>query len=248
MLHDFTLGDVEEALRLVDLEQRRLLGMLSGYLDAVRRADDLKRPREAARVLLDWLEESLDELAAYGSIHEAAERDSLMARQKLLGWLEQQIAELCELLRTLPVCPPLDSLSAALIEGIDVVLLVLVDTVESGDAAAWPPTTQLTAERGQGLRKLLGLSRKDESLLAPGERKKVLRIAAISLRIFSVMGELAHEYRQASRVDDLFLEHADEALAAEGMEDWAPAGEGSSAGRTGTVPDRGAVGATAERP
>ena len=135
--HDFTLGDVEEALRLVDLEQRRLLGMLSGYLDAVRRADDLKKPREAARALLDRLEESLDELAAYGSTHEAAERDSLMARQKLLGWLEQQIAELCQLLRILPSCPPLDNLSAALVEGIDVVLLVLVDTVESGDAAAW---------------------------------------------------------------------------------------------------------------
>ena len=64
----------------------------------------------------------------------------------------------------------------------------------------------------------------------PGERKKVLRIAAISLRIFSVMGELAHEYRQASRVDDLFLEHANETLAAEDMEDWARSGEGSSAG------------------
>ena len=65
LLHDFTLGDVEEALRLVDLEQRRLLGMLSGYIDAARRADDVKRPREAARALLDRLEESLGELAAY---------------------------------------------------------------------------------------------------------------------------------------------------------------------------------------
>ena len=228
MLHDFTLGDVEEALRLVDLEQRRLLGMLSGYLDAVRRDDDVKKPREAGRALLDRLEESLDELAAYGSTDETAERDSLMARQKLLGWLEQQIGELCELLPTLPSCPPLDSLSAALIEGIDVVLLVLVDTVESGNAAAWPTPTQLTAERGEGLRKLLGMSRKDESLLAPAEGKKVLRIASISVRIFSVMGELAHEYRWASRVDDLFLEHAEETLAAEGMEGWAPAGQESS--------------------
>ena len=105
----------------------------------------------------------------------------------------------------------------------------------------------MTAERGQGLRELLGLSRKDESLLVPGERKKVLRIAAISLRIFSVMGELAHEYRQVSRVDDLFLEHADETLVAEGMEDWAPAGGGSSAGGPGAPLDRGAIGAMAER-
>ena len=105
MLQDFTLGDVEEALRLVHLEQRHLLGMLSGYLDAVLRADDLKRPREAARALLDRLDDSLDEQAAYGSIHETAQRDSLMARQKLLGWLEQQIAELCQELGTLPSCP-----------------------------------------------------------------------------------------------------------------------------------------------
>ena len=170
-----------------------------------------------------------------------------MVLQKLLGWLEQQIAEFCQLLRTLPSCPPLDNLSAALIEGIEVDLLVLVDTVESGDPAAWPPPTQLTAERGKGLRKLLGLSRKDESLLAPGKRKKVLRIAAISLRIFSVMGELAQEYLQASRVDDLFLEHADETLAAEGMGDWAPSGGGSAAGGPGAVRDGGAVGAMAER-
>ena len=93
LLHDFSLGDVEEALWLVDLEQRRLLGMLSRYPDAA----DVKRPREAARALSDRLEASLHELAAYGSVHETAERDSLMARQKLLGWLEQQIAELCQL-------------------------------------------------------------------------------------------------------------------------------------------------------
>ena len=244
LLHDYTLGEVEEALRLADLEQRRLLGMLSGYLDAMRRAATAKKPCETARALLDRLEESLDELTDYGSIHVTAERDSLMARQMLLCCLEQQIAELGQLLRTLPSCPPLTSRSAALIEGIDVVLLVLVDTVES-DAAAWPPLTQLPAERGKGLRKLLDLSRKDESLVAPGERKKVLRIAALSLRIFSVMGELAHQYRQASRVDDLFLEHADETLAAEDVEDWAPSG-GEFCRWCGGSAGPGAVGAMAE--
>lgn len=207
------LNHVEGALRLVDLEQRGLLEKLSGYLDTVRHGSDLSELRQAARSRLDRLEEYLGDLAARCRGREMDAHNTMMTRQKLFTWLEQQVFELCEVLHTLPPRPPLNTWSQALVEGIDVALLVLIDTLQSGDAAAWPSTTQLVNDRTQELHKLRDTTLKDEPALVSENRKKVLELVSIAEHVFLLMSRLAHDYRQASRVDEAFLEHADEALS-----------------------------------
>ena len=213
-IHDRALDDVEAALRLVDLEQRHLLEMLSRYLDAVRCGSDTKsnQLREAANHRLGRLEELLGDLGAHCVDREMDVHNSLMTRQKLLTWLEEQVIGLCEVLHTLPPRSSRNTWSMVLVEGIDVVLLVLIDTLESDDASAWPSTTQLMGERTKELRKFRDTVLKDESILVPDTRTKVLKLVSITEHVFLLISQLTHEYRQASRVDEMFLEHADMAL------------------------------------
>ncbi len=209
-IHDLALDDVEAALRLVDLEQRRLLEMLSRYLDTVRSGTELSELREAAKAVLGRLEEFLGDLAERCLNEKMADKHgSMIVRQKLFTRLEEQVVELCEVLRDLPPQRSLDNWSPALVEGIDVVFLVLIDTLESDDAAAWPLTTQLARERGEDLHRLRDMSLKDEPTLAPDERKRVLKLASIIEHIFLLLSLLVHKYRQASRIDEAFLDHAD---------------------------------------
>ena len=211
-IHDRALDDVQTALRLTNLEQRRLLEMMSRYLDNVRCGTKSNQLSEASKYRLGRLEELLGELGAHCVDRNIDVHNSLMTRQKLLTWLEEQVIELCEVLHTLPPQPPLNTWSVSLVEAIDVVLLVLIETLESDDASAWPSTTQLMGERTKELRKLRDLTLKDDSALVSDTRTSVLKLVSIAEHVFMLMSQLTHEYRQASRVDEMFLEHADTAL------------------------------------
>ena len=207
-IHDQAVDDAEAALRLADLEQRRLLEMLSRYLDAVRRGTEPSELRESAQELRNRIQEFLDDLAAHCPDHEMDAHNAMMTRQKLFIWLEEQVIELCDVLHGLPPDSPGATWSVVLVEGIDVVLLVLIDTLASGDAAAWPSTTQLMGDRSELLRRLRDTSLKEEPPLTSDERTKVLKLANISEHVFLLMSQLAHEYRLASRIDEAFLDRA----------------------------------------
>ena len=207
-IHDRALDDTGAALCLVDLEQRRLLGILSRYLDTVRRGAEPGELRESARELLNRIGEFLDDLAARCPDHEVDAHNSMLTRQELFIWLEEHVAEMCKSLHGLPPESPLDTWSMALVEGVDAVLLVLTDTLGSDDASVWPSTTQLMGDRTESLRRLRDLSLKNEAGMGPDERRMLLKLASAGERIFLLMSRLAHQYRQASRVDEAFLDHA----------------------------------------
>lgn len=211
-IHDQALDDAATALRLVDLEQRRLLEMLSRYLDAVRRGSEPGELREATKEMLSRTQEFLYDLAAHCPEDGMDAHHSLMTRQRLFVWLEEQVIKLCDVLHTLPPGSPLAIWSLSLVEGIDVVLLVLIDTLASHDASAWPSTTQLMGDRREILRRLRDVSLKAEPPLTSVERVKVLNLASIAEHLFLLMSQLAHEYREASGVDEIFLEHAERTL------------------------------------
>ena len=206
-IHDNDLADVETTLTQVDLEQRRLLEMLSRYLDTVRQGKELSELRKVAKELLDRIEEFLIDMVARFPDQAVDKHNAMMTRQKMLNWLEEQIIELCEVLHTLPRTSSLSTWSQSLVEGIDVVLLVLQDALDSNDASSWTTATQLMGDRGELLRKLRDASLQSEECLLPEERTKLIRLASTTEHVFMLMTQLAHECRQASLVDEAFLAH-----------------------------------------
>ena len=213
-IRDHAPDDVGTALKELDLEQRRLLEMLSRYLDAARTGAGTKELSDVTKDILNRVEEHLGELAARCSDRDADACHSLTARQKLFMRLEKQVLELCHELHDLSPQSPLTNWSLVIVEGIDVQVLILIDALESGDPELWPPTTRIMGDRSELIRRLRDMTLREEPSLTAHERTKLVKLANISEHAFVLMSQLGREYRRASGVDEPFPVDADRRLPA----------------------------------
>ena len=87
--------------------------------------------------------------------------------------------------------------------------MLSIDTLASGESAPWPSTTQLMGDRSGVLRKHCDVSLSNDVALTANERQHVLKLANSSQHVFLLVAQLAHEYRRASGIDEVFLDNAD---------------------------------------
>lgn len=201
-IHDHTFGDVETSLVLVDLEQRRLLGMLSGYFDAVREAAPLGPSREATRAVLARIQEFLEELELRFPNQDAEDINSKLTRHKLLSWLEERLADLCEGLQGATDSPTLGNLRSSLVEGVDTVFLVMLDALETSDEDLRVTVKQLTDDRSGMIRQIRNSYIDATPLLDDAGRAHVYRLVSMAEQTFYLLSKLAHEIHDSPIVPD----------------------------------------------
>ena len=200
-VHDRVLEDADSALTLADREQRRLLEILSSCLDTVRTDAALDPLREAAKDVLNRIEEFLDDVAARYPDCSIDGHVSLLTRQRLLFWLDERVLKLCELLHDMPRGPALDAWRMGMVEGVDAVLLILGEIVSMEDDSDWSSTIQVMNDRGELMRRMRSTYLGGESSLSGEERTSVLRITSITEHVFLLLTKLAHEYQAATTAD-----------------------------------------------
>ena len=195
-IHDDALEDANTSLMLVDLEQRRMLEILSRCLDTVRQGTDLATLREVSKEMMNRIEEFLDDLAANYPDQGVDDHISMLTRQQLLFWLNERLLELCDVLQTIPPESDLDAWRTGLVEGIDAVLLALHGMLSTDEEEHWASTTQLMSDRSELMRRTRNLYLGDDSSLDTAERASVLRLTSITEHVFLLLSRLAHEYQQ----------------------------------------------------
>ena len=94
-IHERASVDVDSALGLIDLEQKRAVRDLTFYFAAARRGESVAALREGAQRLLKDIAAVLDELQTLHPIHRVEERNATVNRHKLLPWLEEVVGALC---------------------------------------------------------------------------------------------------------------------------------------------------------
>ena len=146
-IHDRTLENAAAALRMADLEQRRLLEIMSRCLDRVRQGARLGTLRDSAKDVLTRIEEFLQELAYQHPDQEIDNQVSMLTRQRLLWTLDERILKLCELLHATPLHAHLDQWRTGIIEGVDAVLMVFTDMLSTEDRTFLLTGEQLTEGR-----------------------------------------------------------------------------------------------------
>ena len=215
-VHDGAVDDADGSLTLADREQRRLLEILSSCLDTVRTETPLEPLREAAKDVLNRIEEFLEDVAARYPDRSVDGHVSLLTRQRLLFWLDERVLELCELLHAMPRESALDAWRMGLVEGVDAVLLILGEMLSVEDESDWSATVEMMNDRGELMRRMRSTYLGEDSPLSAEERTSVLRITSITEHVFLLLTELAHEYRQAAAPDEPLVNVAmeDERVAA----------------------------------
>ena len=200
-IHDHAAGDVETALVLVDLEQRRAFANLSRYFERVREGRSVRPLRDASRKVLADLTEVLEELQTHHPGQAVEERIAMANRQKLLGWLEEALGSLCGTLAGNGDGPALARLRTTIRESVDGVLLAVVDTMESDDTMSWEIAKRLSDDRGAMMREFRIPYLEMDPPLAKADLIDVLLITNAVEETFFVLSKLVVELDRASGVE-----------------------------------------------
>ena len=216
-IHDHASADVETSLSLVDLEQRRVLETFTRYFDAVRHGTALEPVRDATGRLLAEIEHFLAELGERHPMHGVEGRTSISTRQKLLAWLEEQLATLCEALGELPDPPARGgTIRVGICEGVDTVLRSVLDAVETSSEDRWMYLKELTGDRSELMRKM----RNEYSKTAPSpdaaQLSRVVTITNSVEQVLFLLSKLVQEFDASSTLssDDLERTHVNSPVRA----------------------------------
>ncbi|MCE2501845.1 MAG: Na/Pi symporter [Dehalococcoidia bacterium] len=195
-IHDQAMDDVETALDLTHLEQRRVLEMFSGYLEQARMGEPPGAIRDWAREVNSRIDEFLNELGRQRPGQSNERRNAVLSRQKLITWLEEQFSVLPELLRQLPEDDPaLEAFRISVVEGTDAALLIFLDALEENDADSWDFVGQVMGDR----RSLMQDVRARYLAMAPEEddgRQRIIVDATNAVEnIFFLLAQLTRDFQ-----------------------------------------------------
>ncbi len=147
-IHDQAIDDITTALDLAHLEQKRVLGQFSEYLEQARMGQPLGAVRRATLELNGRIDEFLNELGQRNPGQDSERRNTVLSRQKLITWLEEQFSILPELLRELPEDDiALETFQISVVEGTDAALLIFLDALEEDDPHSWAFVEQVMGDR-----------------------------------------------------------------------------------------------------
>ena len=193
-IHDHAHVDIETSLTLIDLEQKRVLETLPQYFEAVRENRNIGRIRSAIRNLLRECSEFIRDLHVMHFSKAVEERNIMMNRQKLLGWLEEGLGVLCETLCEIDA-PALASFRTSMCEGVDSALLSLIEAVETHDSVSWELADQIIGDRGAMMRRVRHDYLDRDPPLREMEQINILLITNAVEEAFFVLSRLKTEIR-----------------------------------------------------
>ena len=198
-IHDQAMDDAETALDLTHLEQRRVLRMYSGYLEYAREGQPAGAIRDWAREVNGRIDEFLDELARQRPGESSERRNTVLSRQKLITWLEEQFSALPEALLGLPEDDlVMDGFRMSVVEGTDAAMLIFLDALEEDDADGWEFVEQLMGDRRSLMQEVraryLALTPEEEA----GQHRAIVEATNAVENIFFLLAQLTRDFREES--------------------------------------------------
>ena len=194
-IHDHASVDAETSLTLVELEQKRMLQLLSGHFELVRRSQSLDNRVAAVRSMLGEVDAFLLELQRLHPTQGADRWNALMARQRMLSWLEAALVDMCGSLSASGGGSALLQFRDAMCEGVDAVLLSLVDAIEGDDQMSWNMIEEMTRDRIDDVRDVRRRYMAKEPSLLEGEAAIVTRVSNNVESVFFLLSRLALDFR-----------------------------------------------------
>ena len=196
-IHDRALNDVDTSLDLVHLEQKRVLGMFSSYLDAARTREIAGAARQSVGELNSRINEFLAELELRNPSHSIERRNAVLSRQKLITWLEEQFSNLNDRLREIPEEPPLGDFHSLLVEGTDSALFVFLNALESEDRDDWELAWQVMGDRRELMQRVRSQYMQEVHETVRGQHSRSIVGSTNSVEnIFFLLTQLTREYQQ----------------------------------------------------
>ena len=198
-IHDLAIDDVTTALDLAHLEQKRVLGRFSEYLEQARMGLPLGAVRQSTLQVNSRIDEFLAELGQRNPGQDGERRNAVLSRQKLITWLEEQFSALPDLLRDLPEDDMLETFQISVVEGTDAALLIFLDALEEDDTDSWAFVQQVMGDRRslmQDVRaRYLAMSPEEDD----GRHRIIVEATNAVENIFFLLAQLTRDFQGERR-------------------------------------------------
>ncbi len=185
-LYDQAVQEPETALDLVALEQQRLASYLPRLLDAAREsspAAQMARQREVISALGAAIEDFLDHLGEVPLSHSAYERlNHALNVQRLLDGLAETLGDLARAVVEAGTNPATARLTGSVVEGLDAVLLTVVDAMGTDGADDRLLLRRMSGDRSALMRRLREEYLASDRGLSAADKMGILTITNLTER------------------------------------------------------------------
>lgn len=198
-IHQHATDDPDTALKLIELEQTRLIALLSNCMNAIREGvgrKQLPAYQEAFKTLGRSIGDAMSDLTSGRQLSAGAYHrlNLLFNLQHELNTANHEVGALGDELQTLKLTSYGYRFSRAAVEGIDIIALTLLDVATKGSAEDADFLFAMTADDGKGLAAVRSAYLSEESQLDSTARIKLLSACNHCERLIWLFGEMGRRY------------------------------------------------------
>ena len=196
-IYDHAAQEPETALDLVSLEQQRLASYLPRLLDVGRDATKdaaalTSRQRQIIVTLASAIDDFLGRLGEAPISHSGYERlNHALILQRLLDGLTETLVDLVRAVGEIGDNQSTRRLASNVVEGLDAVLLTMVEAMGPGGEDDRVLLLQATGDRGALMRRLREEYLASDAALGAGDKMAILTITNLTERASWLLGRLA---------------------------------------------------------
>lgn len=188
----------DTALLVVSSEQNRLARCLPGYLDRLRRSLDNGTPLKAEALhqgvaaQLKEIDEGLRDVAETIQESRQAECIALVQdSQAMFKAANDALKDLAEVIAAAERPAALERLGRAVMEGLDLILILAAEALDSNDAENWSQFYELCRDKGPAMQRLRARYLGEECAVSPEERWQLLRMTSLFERLVWIVRHIA---------------------------------------------------------
>jgi phosphate:Na+ symporter len=203
-LHEHATDDADTALQLIEMEQARLLKTLSSSFNAMREGADrsqLPALHDAFQSLNRTIRDAISDLSGRPMGPETYDRlDKVLNLQHSIETASGEVLGLGTKVQALRRTPSGKRFAKVVVEGLDTVLLTLVDVAEERSHQHFAVLGVMTSEDGIGRVRKAYLA--EESGLDSRGRMQLLAAANHCERLIWLFGEMGRTYMALSDIQE----------------------------------------------
>ncbi len=200
-IHNQMLEDPTSSIDLIQLEQNRLLEIISTSFNTIREgSDELKRKlfHEAFETLSTTINETITELTSRAALSptEYTKMNLILNNQHLLENINNSLEKLGSELGNITKMEAGEQFSNVVVEGLDTILFTLIDVSKERDEFDIELLGIMTSSEGKGISKIRSAYLNEESDVNTEGKMLLLSATNLTERLIHDFGEVGSNYEK----------------------------------------------------
>jgi len=205
-IHAQMMEDPTSSIDLIHLEQNRLLEIISTSFNTIREGGELLQRKvfhDAFETLSSSINEAITDLTSRASLspEQYSKINIILNNQHLLESANQSLESLGSELNRIKMLQTGTQFSNIVVEGLDTILLTLIDVAKEKDAFDMELIATMTSSEGNGISKIRSAYLNEERDVDTTGKMLLLSATNLTERLINDFGEIGKNYQKIEAIN-----------------------------------------------